>query len=106
MEQQYAAHLSDFTNWNQAEHAEACLPFAHNFGEYLSIDETSFSQGEIYTILNNKAAKGNKAALVAIIKGTKSESVIKFLIKIKELARKNVKKVSLELAPTMTKIVK
>jgi hypothetical protein len=34
-------------------------------GEYLSIDETSLSHGELYTILTNKKAKGKKGSIVA-----------------------------------------
>lgn len=45
-------------SWDQAEHAEDWLLFPENLGEYLSIDETSLSEGELYTILTNKAAKG------------------------------------------------
>lgn len=106
MEEQYAAHLSDFTSWNQAEHAEDWVLFANNIGEYLSIDESSLSQGELYTILTNKAVKGQKGALIAIVKGAESELVIKVLQKIKESARKKVKEVTLDLAPTMAKIVR
>jgi transposase len=106
LQQQYASHLSDFTNWNQAEHAENWLLFPDNIGEYLSIDETSLSQGELYTVLTNKAAKGKKGALVAIVKGTESESVIKVLHRIKERVRKKVKEVTLDLAPTMARIIK
>jgi transposase len=98
--------LSDFTSWFQAEHAEDWLLFADNIGEYLSIDETSLSQAQLYKILTNKAVKGKKGALIAIIKGTESESVIKVLQKIKESARKKVKEVTPDLAPTMAKIVK
>jgi hypothetical protein len=32
--------------------------FPENIGKRLSIDETSLSNGELYTILTNKAAKG------------------------------------------------
>jgi len=32
-------------------------------GAYLSIDETAFTNGELYTIVTNKAAKGKKGAL-------------------------------------------
>jgi transposase len=106
LQEQYASHLSDFTNWNQAEHAENWLLFPDNIGEYLSIDETSLSQGELYTVLTNKAAKGKKGALVAIVKGTESESVIKVLHRIKERVRKKVKEVTLDLAPTMARIIK
>ena len=77
-------YLSGFTSWEQAEHAEKWLLFPENLGEYLSIDETSLSKGELYTVLTNNAAKGKKGALVAIIKGTESESVIKVLHQIKE----------------------
>ncbi|WEK17422.1 MAG: transposase [Candidatus Pedobacter colombiensis] len=106
LEEQYARHLSDFTSWDQAEHSENWLLFANNMGEYLSIDETSLSQGELYTILTNKGAKGKKGALVAIVKGTESESIIKVLHRMKEQVRKQVKEVTLDLAPTMTRIVK
>ena len=106
LQEQYASHLSDFTSWDQAEHAESWLLFPDNTGEYLSIDETSLSQGELYTVLTNKGAKGKKGALVAIVKGTESESVIEVLRRIKERIRKKVKEVTLDLAPTMARIVK
>ena len=106
LEEQYASHLSGFTSWDQIEHAENWLLFPYTIGEYLSIDETSLSQGELYTILTNKAAKGKKGALVAIVKGTESESVIKVLQRIAIRARKKVKEVTLDLAPTMARIVK
>ena len=106
LEEQYASHLSGFSCWDHVEHAENWLLFPENIGEYLSIDETSLSQGELYTILTNKAAKGKKGALVAIVKGTESESVIKVLQKIAERTRKKVKEVTLDLAPTMTRIVR
>lgn len=106
LQEQYASDLSNFTCWDQLEHAENWLLFPENLGEYLSIDETSLSQGELYTVLTNKAAKGRKGALVAIIKGTESESVIKVLHRIKERERKKVKEVTLDLAPTMARIVR
>jgi len=64
LQEQYASHLSGFTSWDQAEHVENWLLFPDNIGEYLSIDETSLSQGELYTVLTNKGAKGKKRALV------------------------------------------
>ena len=106
LEEQYASHLSGFTAWDQLEHAEDWLLFPENLGENLSIDETSLSQGELYTVLTNKAAKGKKGALVAIVKGTESESVIKVLSKIRIGLRRKVKEVTLDLAPTMSRIVK
>jgi len=51
-------------------------------GEYLSLHEICLSNGELYTILTNKAAHGKKASIVAIVKGTKAEDVIDILKKI------------------------
>jgi transposase len=65
--------------------------YLQNLGEQLSIDETSLSQGELYTIVTNKAAKGKKGAIVAIVAGTKAETVTAVLQKIPERARKKVK---------------
>ncbi|MFD2522250.1 hypothetical protein [Emticicia soli] len=78
-QEQYASHSSDYKNWPQGSHAKDWLLFTENMGEYLSIDETSLSQGELYTILTNKAAKGRKGALIAMIKGTESERIIEVL---------------------------
>lgn len=36
--------------------------FEKNIGPYLSIDETALSQGELYTVVTNKEAKGKKGA--------------------------------------------
>lgn len=105
-QEQYVNHLSDYRHWPQASDAEESLLFAENLGEYLSIDETSLSQGELYTILTNKAAKGKKGTLVAMVKGTESERIIEILHQIPEYLRKTVKEVTLDLAPTMEKIVR
>ena len=65
LEEQYAAHLSGYTEWDQLEHANNWILYPENVGEYLSIDETNLSNGELYTVLTNKAAKGKKGALIA-----------------------------------------
>ena len=106
LEEQYAGHLSDYTTWNQLDHAEDHVVFPENIGEYLTIDETSLSQGELYTVVTNKAAKGNKGCLVAIIKGTDSERVKSILIrKIPLEKRQLVKEVTLDMAASMEQIV-
>jgi hypothetical protein len=54
--------LSDFKIWDQKTHAKEWLIFPENIGKTLSIDETSLSNGELYTILTNKARqKGNSS---------------------------------------------
>lgn len=104
LEQQYASHLSGFPEWDQLEHAQDWILFQENLGPYLSIDETSLSQGELYTVVTNKEAKGKKGALVAMVKGTESEKVIRVLAKIPETKRKKVREVTLDLAATMERI--
>jgi transposase len=104
LEQQYAVHLSGFPEWDQLEHAQDWILFPDNIGPYLSIDETSLSQGELYTVVTNKEAKGKKGVLVAVVKGTESEKVIRILKRIPEAKRKKVKEVTLDLAATMERI--
>lgn len=100
-EKQYKDHLSDFRNWDQKEHAEERLIFSENIGENLSIDETSVSNGELYTIITNKKAKGGKGALVAMIHGTKSSEIIPILNKIPLEKRSEVKEITLDMAGSM-----
>jgi transposase len=98
--------LSDFKQWNQKAHAKNWLLFPRNIGKYLSIDETAFSNGDLYTIITNKDAKGKKGALIAMIKGTKAETVIKILHKIALKHRKKVIEITLDMAGNMGLIVK
>ena len=104
--QQYKEHLSGFYKWSQIGHAEHWILYSHNIGEYLSIDETALSNGELYTIVTNKKAKGKRGSLVAMIHGTKSVDVISVLKKIPEVERRVVKEVTLDMAGSMNKIVK
>lgn len=104
LEQQYVSHLSGFTEWERLTHADDWVLFPDNIGPYLSIDETCLSQGELYTVVTNKEAKGKKGALVAMVKGTESEKVIRILKKVSEARRKKVKEITLDLAATMERI--
>ena len=76
--EQYRDHLNDFHQWEQLEHAHDWKLFEKNIGPYLSIGETSLSQGELYTVLTNKEPKGRKGALIAMVKGTKSDTIKKY----------------------------
>lgn len=104
--QQYKDHLSDYNSWDQQSHAHLWMIFPENIGKKLSIDETALSNGELYTIITNKAAKGRKGALVAMMQGTRSETIIDILKKIPKPIRKLVKEVTLDMAGSMNKIVK
>ena len=92
--------------WDQKSHAKDWLLFPDNIGPYLSIDETSLANGELYTILTNKAAKGKQGAIVAIVEGTKAEEVITVIKRIAENERKKVKEVTLDMAANMELIAK
>lgn len=104
--QQYKDHLSDYQQWNQKDHAQDWMLFADNLGPQLSIDETSLSNGELYTILTNKAGHGQKGTLVAMIKGTKAETVIDVLQQIPKNLRDKVEEITLDMAGSMNLVVK
>jgi transposase len=80
--------------------------FGKNLGKYLSLDETSLSNGELYTILTNKDARGKKGAIIAIVKGTKAIDIITVINKISESRRNMVKEVTVDMAGSMNLIAK
>ena len=82
-------------------HAGDWLLFDENLGESLCIDETCLSSGEVYTFLTNKAGKGGRGTLVAVVRGTKAEDVIRVLEKIDLSKRKTVKEITLDLSSSM-----
>lgn len=104
-ERQYKEHLSGFNEWDQLGHAEEWMVFEGNVGERLSIDETSLSKGELYTIITNKDAHGGKGTLVAMVRGTKAETVIDAVKHIGEDSREKVLEVTMDLSESMRKIV-
>ncbi len=72
----------------------------------MSIDETCLSSGEVYTFLANKAGKGKAGTLVAVVKGTKAEDVIRVLEQIDLSKRKTVKEITLDLSSSMMLIAR
>ena len=75
-------------------------------GKRLSIDETAFTNGELYTILTNKSAKGKKGSVIAMVKGTKAEDVIAILNKLPQAKKNKVTEVTLDMAGNMALIIK
>lgn len=106
LQYQYKNHLSNFKDWTQKEHAQDWLLYEKNIGKYLSLDETSLSNGELYTIVTNKDAHGKKGSIVAIVKGTKASDVINILHKISIERRNMVKEVTVDMAGSMNLIAK
>lgn len=75
--------------------------FSKNLGVYLSIDELSLSKGELYTFVTNKSGHGKQGTLVASIKGTRAQDIIKVLEKLPLQVRKQVKEITLDMAKNM-----
>ncbi len=79
LQRQYRNKLCDFNEWKYRYNGCEGVIFPQNVGPNLSIDETSLSHGELYTIVTNKTAKGKKGTVIAILKGTNSDSIIPLL---------------------------
>lgn len=106
LQQQYKDHLSNFHSWDQKEHAEQWMLFEANVGPSLSIDETALSNGELYTIVTNKAAKGGKRAIVTMLRGTQAEQIMAVLERIPLRKRNKVKEVTMDMAANMIKAIR
>lgn len=83
------------------EHAEEYIVFEENLGSDLSLDETCLSNGEVYTILTNKAAHGRKGSLVAMVRGVGSETVISAFKRMSLSKRLKVRTVTTDLSAAM-----
>ena len=105
-EKQYKEILSGFREWDQLDHAEEWLLFPDNIGPRLAIDESSLSNGELYTFVTNRDARTREQSLIAVVAGTKSEDVISVLQMIDEDLRNTVREVTLDLSDSMRKIVR
>ena len=102
-EKQYKEILSGYRNWEQLSHADEWMLFPENIGPHLAIDETSLSNGELYTFVTTAMPYTRGCSLVA---GTKSEDVIAVLQRIDEESSYAVKEVTLDLSDSMRKIVR
>lgn len=105
-EKQYKEVLSGFREWDQLDHAEEWLLFPDNIGPRLAIDESSLSNGELYTFVTNRDARTREQSLIAVVAGTKSEDVVSVLQMIDEDLRNTVREVTLDLSDSIRKIVR
>lgn len=105
-QKQYKNKLSGFLEWEHKDHAKDYLLFPENLGTLLSLDETAFTNGELYTILTNKAQRGKKGSIVMMVKGTRSADMIAILKKIPKEDRDKVEEVTLDMASSMNEIAK
>ena len=104
LERSYKHHLSDYSVWEQKEHASDHILIAKNVGEKLSIDETAL-QEDLFTILSNKDGHCKQGTIVSMVRGTKAGDVIKVLMRIPEEDRLQVKEVTMDLSSSMRAIV-
>lgn len=108
-ERAYKDHLSGFREWEltvEGKQSTEVMLFARNVGANLSIDETSLSNGELYTIVSNKDAHGKKGALVAMVKGTKADEVAKHINNILQYERERALETTMDFSESMHSIVK
>ena len=101
LRKQYKEKISGYREWDQLEHAEDYLLFPGNFGADMSLDETCLSNGEVYTVLTNKAAHGGKGALAAMVRGVATDTVSAILMKVPHKVRRRVRTVTTDLSSAM-----
>ena len=100
----YKDSLSGFDKWDQTIHADKWLLLEKNMGTSLSIDETQIGD-DVRTILTNKDGHGRKGSLIAIVKGTNADDVVKVLLQLPEEKRNAVKEVTMDFSDSMYSIV-
>lgn len=101
LRKQYKEKISGYRNWDQLDHAGKYILYAENLGPDMSLDETCLSNGDVYTVLTNKAAHGGKGALAAMIRGVATDAVSAVLKKIPLRMRLEVKTVTTDLSSAM-----
>ena len=105
-EKQYKEVLSGYRGWTELSHAEDLLVFPENIGESICIDETAPSNGELYTVVTNRASRGGKGTLIAIVKGVAADSVTEAIMRISEEKRSVVKEITMDMSNSMHLIAK
>lgn len=98
--------MSGYHAWNQKDHADKWILFEKNSGEHLAIDEVAVTNGELYTIVTNKAGKGGRGSLIAMVEGIKTKEMITVLANIPEEKRLAVTEVTLDMSNAMDAIIR
>ena len=105
-EKQYKEVLSGYRGWTELSHEEDLLVFPENIGESICIDETAPSNGELYTVVTNRASRGGKGTLIAIVKGVAADTVTEAIMRISEEKRSVVKEITMDMSNSMHLIAK
>jgi hypothetical protein len=73
----------------------------------MAIDETGLVNGELYTIVLNKDARGRKGSIAALIKGTKGKDIANAITNsVPFSTRMKIKEITLDMANNMNWIVR
>ncbi len=105
-EKQYKEVLSGYREWSELSHAEDWLVFPENIGESICIDETAPSNGELYTVVTNRASRGGKGTIIAMVKGVSADTVSEAILRIDEEKRLIVKEITMDMSNSMHLIAK
>lgn len=105
-ERQYKDHLSGFRTWDQLDHADEWLVYPENIGPSICIDETAPSSGELYTIVTNRASRGRRGTLIAIVRGVSAETVTEALMRIDGQRRSRVREITMDMSNSMRLIAR
>lgn len=105
-ERQYKDSLSDYRIWPEQDHADEWLVFPQNIGPSICIDETSLSNGDLYTLVTNRDSRGGKGTIIALASGVRSEDIISVLKRIPSEKRDEVKEVTMDMSNSMNKIIR
>ena len=100
-EKQYKEILSGYRSWSEYDHADEWLVFPQNIGESICIDETAPSNGELYTLVTNRAARGGKGTIIAIIQGVSADKVTEALMRIDRSLRESVREITMDMSNSM-----
>ena len=79
------------------------MVFPENISPPLAIDESSLSQGELYTFISSRDTEGRKGKLVVMVANTRSEKIAEVLHLIAKHDRELVKEVTMDMASNMRK---
>ena len=86
LQRAYKDHLSNFSSWDQKDHAKEWVLLEKNMGEHLSLDEAMLHH-DLFTFLTNKAGHGKHGTFVGAVKG-----IDEMRMKLKRAARTQRKK--------------
>ena len=100
----YREPRSDCPTWEARTQAAAWLVCPENVGRHVRLAAVASSQGERYTVLTNNARHGKHGALVAIVKGPKTEVVSEGLRRIPESIRETGQTVTRDLDASMAQL--